>query len=133
MKIRNSQNYNYKDFPGVKNSGISLTEPDQALSIREILQRYAHGAPLSLEKQPYYDSENEDMEESQGLHPSSLDLTDIEQLKQEAADTIDSYRREKATAQARQAAKEAREKLKAELAAEQQQNPTPKPPKSEES
>lgn len=47
MKVVNSLNFNYLDYPGEVNNLPSETVPDQAMSVREILQRYARGLPLT--------------------------------------------------------------------------------------
>jgi len=75
MKIRNQ--YNGKTFPsdGEKNFGPSQTVPDQTMSIKEILDRYARGLPMDG-KVPIYEGEDGD-----GIDPRRLDLSERAELK----------------------------------------------------
>jgi len=58
MKIvQNSLNYDPANWPGEKNTMPSLTIPDQAMSIQEILRRFAQGLPLGGQKVPLYDED----------------------------------------------------------------------------
>lgn len=103
------------DFPGVvyiKNSlnaqefakryevidKVSLTVPDQTLSIREIMKRFASGLPIDGEKVPIYDGEEDDMPDL-----SKMDLAErqeyIELAKSELSDLnvkLEEDRRKKA-------------------------------------
>lgn len=56
-KVQNSLNYDPADWPGEKNTMPSLTIPDQAMSIQEILRRFAQGLPLGGQKVPLYDED----------------------------------------------------------------------------
>jgi len=75
MKVRNQ--YNGKLFPsdGEKNFGPSLTVPDQTMSIKEILDRYARGLPMEG-KVPIYEGEDGD-----GIDPRRLDLSERQELQ----------------------------------------------------
>jgi len=54
----------------------SQTVPDQALTIREILKRYASGQPLGGGKEPIYEGE-----EGDGIDPRTLDLAERQELE----------------------------------------------------
>lgn len=74
MKVRNQ--YNGKTFPsdGEKNFGPSQTVPDQTMSIKEILERYARGLPMDG-KVPIYEGEDGD-----GIDPRRLDLSERQEI-----------------------------------------------------
>lgn len=110
--------YNSKEHPrkGETNREPSMVVPNQAMTVREILERYARGLPLS-ERQPVYHGEEyvPDIER--------MDLSDLQTLGEQTQATIKSYRdyqeamktdKQKAEAaeyRALKAEKEAREKL----------------------
>lgn len=76
---------NYEEYKGEVNTQISQTIPDQAMSIKEILERYARGLPIEQFK-PHYD--DDDVTEDDYLpDPRTLDLAErqelAEQFKQE--------------------------------------------------
>lgn len=75
MKIRNQ--YNGKTFPSdaEKNFGPSQTVPDQTMSIKEILDRYARGLPMDG-KVPIYEGEDGD-----GIDPRRLDLVERQEME----------------------------------------------------
>jgi len=75
MKHRNQ--YNTKEFKkdGEKNFSPSMTIPDQTLSIKEILERYARGLPMDG-KVPIYEGEDGD-----GIDPRRLDISEREELR----------------------------------------------------
>lgn len=58
-KIRHA--YNSHEFAKTyeKNTQPGLTVPDQAMTIREIMERYSRGLPLEGERVPVYDGEDE--------------------------------------------------------------------------
>jgi hypothetical protein len=75
MKIRNI--FNAKEFnDNEKNFGPSLTIPDQAMSVREILQRFANGLPLGGSNEPIWEGEDGD-----GIDPRRLDLAERQELE----------------------------------------------------
>jgi hypothetical protein len=75
MKIRNI--FNAKDYnDNEKNFGPSLTIPDQAMSVREILQRFANGLPLGGSNEPIWEGEDGD-----GIDPRRLDLAERQELE----------------------------------------------------
>jgi hypothetical protein len=75
MKIRNIFNANeYNDAE--KDFQPSQTIPDQALSVRDILQRYANGLPLGGTNEPIWEGEDGD-----GIDPRRLDLAERQELE----------------------------------------------------
>lgn len=94
MKFQNIINYEQK--PGKKFTQPSQTIPDQSLSVRTILERYASGLPINGSKSPIFEQTDEP---TKGINPRTLDLVDIQQmqidnkeeierLKQQAQDEI---------------------------------------------
>jgi hypothetical protein len=75
MKIRNI--FNAKEFTDNEiNNEPSLTIPDQSMSVRELLQRFANGLPLGGVKEQIYEGEDGD-----GIDPRRLDLADRQELE----------------------------------------------------
>jgi hypothetical protein len=81
QKVKNSLNYDYKEQLGEVNTLPSMTIPDQTMSIRTIVDRYAKGLPVSAFT-PIYEGEDFYMPD-----PKTLDLVDraelLENVKQE--------------------------------------------------
>lgn len=61
-----------------KNTKPSVTVPDQTMSLREILTRYAHGLPIDSMKTPIYEGEEYVPD------PQFMDLADREEFKKQA-------------------------------------------------
>lgn len=76
----------------------SMTIPDQALTIRQILDRYAKGLPLGGHdiNAAFYD------EESEGINPHTLDLVDIEQISEETMEKVNKLRKQSKNKQEKQ-------------------------------
>jgi len=75
MKVRNMFNAKeYKDDEVFNEP--SQTVPDQALTIREILKRYASGQPLGGSQEPIYEGD-----EGDGIDPRRLDLAERQELE----------------------------------------------------
>jgi len=78
MKVRNM--FNASEFNDDEvNNEPSQTIPDQSMSVREILSRYASGMPLSNGKEQIYDGEDGD-----GIDPRRLDLAERQELEIQA-------------------------------------------------
>jgi hypothetical protein len=75
MKIRNIFNA-HEFYDDEQNNEPSATIPDQSMSIRELLQRYASGLPLAGGKEPIYEGEDGD-----GIDPRRLDLAERQELE----------------------------------------------------
>lgn len=81
--------------PGKTFTQASQTIPNETMSMRTILERYAKGLPTADFKTPIFDEE----EISQGINPKTLDLADWEKMSREGNDTIKAYERAKAYAE----------------------------------
>lgn len=83
-KVLNPLNYNPDMFTGEVCVGESMTVPDQTLSLRQLLDRYASGRPLEgrASHADFYDEEN--------FHPDprTLDLEELYQMAQNSRQEI---------------------------------------------
>ena len=78
MKIRNI--FNANEFNDNESEfSPSLTVPDQALSVRQILERYANGLPLGGSNESIWEGE-----EGFERDPETLDLAEREELAEKA-------------------------------------------------
>jgi hypothetical protein len=85
-KVKNSLNYEYKDQMGEVNSLPSMTIPDQTMSIRTIVDRYARGLPITAFT-PIYEGEDFYMPD-----PKTLDLVDRAELLESAKQEVESIK-----------------------------------------
>ncbi len=94
---------NYEKSLGEHNSGISQTVPDQSLTIKEILVKYANGTMSDVNIQPQF---NEEMEDLRGLDYVQLNEIAKENKAQIEAlqENLDNYRKD--TAKQKQQAKD---------------------------
>jgi hypothetical protein len=76
MKVKNLLNYQQFEKNYEKNFPPSQTVPDQTMSIRELLKRYASGLPLGGGREPIYEGE-----EGDGIDPRRLDLAERQELE----------------------------------------------------
>jgi hypothetical protein len=76
MKIKTFMNYGQFENDHEKGFGPSQTIPDQTMSIRELVRRYASGLPLGGSKEPIYEGEDGD-----GIDPRRLDLAERQELE----------------------------------------------------
>ena len=82
----------YKEYKGQVNKQKSLTVPDQAMSIKQIMERFARGLPVEQLK-PIYD-ENID-EESEFLpDPRTMDLADRQEFKEQILHEFETIRQQ---------------------------------------
>ena len=68
-----------KQYKGQVNVGESKTVPDQSMTLRELLIRYAKGLPLEGQKTPIWEGE-----EGFDIDPQKLYLAEIEELREKA-------------------------------------------------
>lgn len=73
MNIKNRANYT--PTQGKIFTEPSMTAPDQTMSMKNIMERFAKGLPLPDQKVELYD------EESDGIRPQLLDLVDLQEMK----------------------------------------------------
>lgn len=71
-------NYDYTKQPRSTTDQPSLTVPDQALTITEIMKRYASGRPINVKNYDEYDGDNTD--NVQGIPLAKLDISEIHDL-----------------------------------------------------
>lgn len=69
-----------------QNTQPSKTIPNEAMSIREILIRYARGLPINGSKVPIYDEEN-DLPD-----PRKMDLADWQELRERYKEELEEIR-----------------------------------------
>lgn len=86
-RVKNALNYNHEEQHGEINLFPSLTVPDQALSLREIIRRYAQGIPMDIGKIPVFDEEN-DLPDFR-----KMDLAEREEWRQKFQEELDNFRR----------------------------------------
>lgn len=91
LKSKFKNHYNVQWFPldEEKNFGPSCTVPDQSMSIREIMDRFARGLPLGGEKVPIWNGEDDDVFD--GVDPRTLDLSEKEDLLRSTKTAIADY------------------------------------------
>jgi hypothetical protein len=85
---------NYKEYKGQVNKQKSLTVPDQALSIKEIMNRFARGLPIEQFK-PLYD-ENIDEDSEYLPDPRTMDLAERQEFKEQILQEFDTIRQQQA-------------------------------------
>lgn len=83
MKFKN--HYNASEFPNGKEpgGGKSMTIPDQALSIKDIMRRYASGLSFNGEKVGEYTGEEVDLPDFK-----TMDLSEIHDFKKWVAENL---------------------------------------------
>lgn len=80
-KFQTSSNYDYTQTPGETASSLlpSLTQPDQSMTVQEILRKYVGGKPLPASNDLSY----HDLPDLR-----QLDLVELEELKENTATRI---------------------------------------------
>jgi len=81
--------YNYEIPIGEVNNKPSMTVPDMTMSMRTILDRHAKGLPIGGSFQELWDDEPE---QSLGIKMETLDLVDIQELKEQNKNVIEDYK-----------------------------------------
>lgn len=79
-KIVSCLSYDPADHPGEKNSGISATIPDQSLTVKQILERFAMGLGYGNLKVQVYDEDDIDFDD-QLPDLRRMDLAEAEDFK----------------------------------------------------
>ena len=111
---RNPLDYEHNTMPG-------KTLPDDSLTLREILTRYAKGAPLSVhEYNPVYHGEDVYLPDF-----SKMDLSEIEAFKSEIEDNLKDTK-QKFTKEQREREQKRIEAAAKKLLESQKQEPAPK-------
>lgn len=84
-KVKNSLNYEYKDQLGEVNTLPSMTIPDQTMSIRTIVDRYARGLPVTSFT-PIYEGEEYIPD------PKTLDLVERHEMAEQIRQEVESIK-----------------------------------------
>lgn len=79
--------FNKPIYKGEKNDMPSMTVPEQAMSIREILDRFSRGLPLGGQRVPVYNGEDDDLPDLR-----HMDLADRQEYMENAADELRSLK-----------------------------------------
>lgn len=74
---------NVTETKGEVNNEPSLTIPDQSMTLKELLVRYAKGLPLADAKTPIWEGE-----EGFDIDPKRLDLAEVEELAEKAREEL---------------------------------------------
>lgn len=98
--------YNYIPFKGKHNRQPSLTVPNQSMGIDEILKRHTLGLPMTGQRVELWEGDEQIMPDLKGL-----DLSEIQELREEAMEKITSIRER----YAKEISKKEREKLLQEI------------------
>lgn len=95
--------------------GVSMTRPNEALTIREIYQRYALGLPLdTIARMGYYDAEGDESDPSYDpLNDGDVDLTDFYYAARETESILEKEDLERK----KQASELERQRIEAEIRA----------------
>ena len=123
MKIKAHNHYTRRENPpvGEYNGKPSETVPDQTLTIKEILDKYAKGIPISNAKVPVYDEDENDVTPDL----AHMDLVDRENYMEERYGHLKS---ELEAIQKAAATKAADEEFEKRLAQWKKDNPEKPPP-----
>lgn len=89
-----------KDVVECRNEGVSMTVPDQSMTIQEILQRYARGLPLGGQRVPMY--EDDDIGAMPDIH--TMDLADRQEYFESVREDVEKIKRNYARAQSKTSA-----------------------------
>ena len=81
--IKNSSNAHTFETKGQENNEPSLTIPDQSMTLRELIIRYAKGLPLEGARTPIWEGE-----EGFEVDPETLDLAEREELAEKAREEL---------------------------------------------
>lgn len=112
--------HNSKPTKGFVTTQPSKTVPDQTMSIKEILYKYAHGLPLESEKVPIYNGEDEFPDFKR------MDISEQHEYLKRNQELINDYNRKKAAAEKKQADEKMEAYYKEKFAEEQKKaNPAP--------
>lgn len=85
--------FNYKPSPGKRFTQKSITIPDDAMSIREIMNRFSRGIPVPNERPVYYEGDvlNPDL--------NTMDLTDLEKYQKGILNKLEDIKHQAKTVQ----------------------------------
>lgn len=99
----------------------SETIPDQAMTLRHILERYSRGLDLGGKNEEIWQDPNE----SSGIPLKKLDLVDLQTAGNDVKEVIGNYKAEQSAKKRAQTEKEIEDRVKAELEKRTQSTNTP--------
>lgn len=91
-QVWNAFNARFRTSTARKFTMPSKTVPDQTMSMRRMLEKHVQGIHLPVEKEGIFDDETE---QSDGIHPKTLDLVDIQAIAEETQETMSNYQKSK--------------------------------------
>lgn len=118
-EIWNSLNARERRTKGLECKTPSLTVPDQSMTIREIMERHAHGIAMPVGKEPIYSEDENQL----GVNLKKLDLVELQELRERSQALIEGHLKGKQTAEKKEAKKreeEYRQRIIGEYEAEKQ-------------
>jgi len=112
MRIRNSSNFILTTADVEAGGGVSMTVPDEAMSIRDILDRFSRGMDPSVSREGVYspDSVDDDFPDLEKLRDS--DLVDREEYSQTLSSANERTKADLDATLSKQAATKAAAKVK---------------------
>lgn len=121
--------YNHNQRTSVRNSaggGISMTVPDQTMTLKQILTRFAHGHAPTGREGIYL--EEEDIPYNNGIDVRKLDLSELADLKNSNLQYIQTFKQELAEKNRQLLADKEKQRLEdyyqSRKQSEQKQNPS---------
>lgn len=125
-KIINNMNYVLKEKHMRHGSTVSLTVPDQTMSIRTLIQRYAQGLPvMGAAGQPQYDPEPL----LDGVNFKTLDLSEQQEIQKNVLEELQAIEKRKMDKETEKKQKALESKIRQQIEAESKREPNPEPPK----
>lgn len=86
---RTHYNFNLTKHDMEYNNGPSLTVPDQAFTVKEVLEKYTNGVLPDLTKNGSYPDTEPSFDDTDPIQDPAFDLADATQLLQEIAIKLD--------------------------------------------
>mgnify|MGYP000667838063 CR=1 FL=1 len=130
IKVRTPLGYNPSISEQETNNEPSQTIPDLSYTIRELLEKFAHGVMPPVGRDVVYD-EDPDIDNPDPTRDPAFDLSDATRLKEESLEILQKQEDEQASktkeANKKQAIKEAKELLQLESEAKEKEEPKPLP------
>lgn len=85
MRIVTQQNYVFENYPGREFKMPSKTVPDQSFTVRQVMDRYAKGLPITgVNKEAVYHGDDSML----GIDTSKLDMAELQELRLQVSDQV---------------------------------------------
>lgn len=120
--IYNTLNYHKRKRPKEAAPGVSLTVPDQTMSLTEILRRYVRGEPITTGREPIYESDFE--YEGGGINPKTLDISEVHEMKRKNSEYLIKTKKEEDEKSKKSRDEALRERYRLEFEAETKKKAT---------